>query len=81
MGRKSKRMLSLEEIENLDDETYYFIKYLDKQIDKLQYEKELAEVTLKKVQDLINSNEEICFFYSAKKEFNKPINDYFKKVK
>lgn len=41
----------------------------------------LAEKALKQVQDLINSNEEIVHFHSAKKEFNKPIEDYFRKVK
>lgn len=40
-----------------------------------------AEQTLRQVQDLINSNEEIVHFKSAKQEFNKPIEDYFKKVK
>lgn len=42
---------------------------------------EIAEDTLKQVQDLINSNEEICYFHTAKQEIRKPIEDYFKKVK
>ena len=81
MNKKSKRILPINKIDDLDDETYNFIKYQDKQIDDLLYNIKYAEETLRKVQDLINSNEDICFFYSAKKEFNKPINDYFRKVK
>jgi len=50
---------------------------IEKLIDKLHQ----AEYTLRQVQDLINSNEEIVHFHSAKKEFNKPIEDYFKGVK
>lgn len=50
---------------------------IEKLIDKLNQ----AEQTLRQVQDLINSNEEIVHFKSAKQEFNKPIEDYFKKVK
>ena len=42
---------------------------------------ENAEEVLRQVQDLINSNEEICYFSKAKAEFNKPINNYFRKVK
>lgn len=42
---------------------------------------EFAEETLKKVLDLINSNEEIAYFYTSKKQIRKPIEDYFKKVK
>lgn len=43
--------------------------------------KQRAEDTLNKVYDLINSNEEIVYFQSAKKEIRKPIEDYFKGVK
>lgn len=50
---------------------------IEKLIDKLNQ----AECTLRQVQDLINSNVEIVHFKSAKQEFNKPIEDYFKKVK
>ena len=50
---------------------------IEKLIDKLN----LAESTLRKVQDLINSNVEIVHFKSAKQEFNKPIEEYFRKVK
>ena len=42
---------------------------------------EIAEDTLKQVQDLINSNEEICYFYTAKQEIRKPIEEYFKRRK
>ena len=42
---------------------------------------EIAEATLKQVQDLINSNEEIYCFATAKKEFNKPIDLYFRGTK
>lgn len=78
---RKKKTLSLKEIEDLDDETYYYIKYLDKQIDNLQHKNKMAEETLKKVLDLINSNEDLAYFYSAKNEIRKPIEDYFKKVK
>ena len=44
-------------------------------------DKQRAEDTLNKVYDLINSNEEIVYFQSARKEIRKPIEDYFKKVK
>lgn len=44
-------------------------------------DKQRAEDTLNKVYDLINSNEEIVYFQSAKKEIRKPIEDYFKGVK
>lgn len=50
-------------------------------IDKAISDKQLAENTLKKVQDYINSNEEIVHFHSLKKGFNNLIEDYFKKVK
>lgn len=40
-----------------------------------------AEQTLSVVLDLINSNEEICYFHKAKQEIRKPIEDYFKGVK
>lgn len=40
-----------------------------------------AEKTLKIVLDLINSNEDLVHFYTAKKEIRKPIEEYFKKVK
>ena len=40
-----------------------------------------AEKTLNRVLDLINSNEELVHFESAKKEIRKPIEEYFKKVK
>lgn len=52
-----------------------------KAIDKLIEKKRLAEKTLRNVQDLINSNVEIVHFKSAKQEFNKPIEDYFRKAK
>jgi len=52
-------------------------KKLKKSADKLV----IAEETLKEVQDLINSNEEIVHFYTAKKEFNKPIDLYFRGTK
>ena len=44
-------------------------------------DKQRAEDTLNKVYDLINSNEEIVYFQSARKEIRKPIEDYFKGVK
>ena len=40
-----------------------------------------AEKTLNRVLDLINSNEDLVHFESAKKEIRKPIEEYFKKVK
>lgn len=42
---------------------------------------EQAEKVLNKVLDLINSNEELAHFVSAKKELRQPIEDYFRKVK
>lgn len=78
---RKKRVLSLKEIEELDDETYYYVQYLHKQIDKYKYKIDKAEETLKKVLDLINSNEDLAYFYSSKAQVRKPIEDYFKKVK
>ena len=50
-------------------------------LNKAVKDKQRAEDTLNKVYDLINSNEEIVYFQSAKKEIRKPIEDYFKGVK
>ena len=50
-------------------------------LSKAVKDKQRAEDTLNKVYDLINSNEEIVCFQSAKKEIRKPIEDYFKGVK
>ncbi len=50
-------------------------------VDKLTEKLNKAEETLKDVLDLINSNEDLAHFYSAKKEIRKPIEDYFKKAK
>lgn len=70
----------------LDELKYYkklasAIVNINKTIDKAISDKQLAENTLKKVQDYINSNEEIVHFHSLKKGFNDLIEDYFKKVK
>lgn len=81
MIKKTKRILPLNKIDDLDDETYYFIKHLDKQVDEWQYKTKMAEETLFKVLGLINSNEDLAHFYCAKQEIRKPIEDYFKKVK
>ena len=81
MNKKSKRILPLNKIDDLDDETYHFIKYLDKQIDKLQWRVEEAEDTLNKTLDLINSSEELTYFNNEKKTIRKPIEDYFKRWK
>lgn len=54
-----------------------YLKRLDKKVEKIN----LAEATLKKVQDLINSNEDLAHFVTTKKELNKPIEDYFRRVK
>lgn len=51
------------------------------EIDILIEDKRKAEHTLRVVEDLINSNEELTHFSSVKKELRKPIEDYFKKVK
>lgn len=48
---------------------------IEKLIDKLN----LAESTLRKAQDYINSNEEIVHFHSLKKGFNDLVEDYFRK--
>lgn len=48
---------------------------IEKLIDRLQY----AEHTLRKVHDLINSNEDLVHFYSTKKELRQPIEEYFKR--
>lgn len=70
----------------LDELKYYkklasAIVNINDTIDKAISDKQLAENTLKKVQDYINSNEEIVHFHSLKKGFNDLIEDYFKKVK
>lgn len=78
---RRKKELSLKTIEELDDETYYYIQFLHKQIDELKHKVDKAEETLSKVLDLINSNEEFTYFYSSKAQVRKPIEDYFKKVK
>ena len=64
------RQIKLEDI-------IYNLKNTYKKAERL----DLAEQTLKKVLDLINSNEDFAYFYNAKKEVRKPIEDYFKKVK
>lgn len=78
---RKKKKLSVKEMEELDDETYYYIQFLQKQIGELNHKLEISETTLRKVQDLINSNEDFAYFYSSKKEATKPIDDYFKKAK
>lgn len=50
-------------------------------LSKAVKDKQRAEDTLNKVYDLINSNEEIVYFQSVRKEICKPIEDYFKGVK
>jgi len=58
-----------------------YLLELEKEIKKLKRKElqlEIAENTLQQVQDLINSNEEIAFFHTAKKEFNRPIDLYFR---
>ncbi|MBO7526479.1 MAG: hypothetical protein J6T74_01125 [Clostridia bacterium] len=70
----------------LDELKYYKklasgVANINETIDKAISDKQLAENTLKKVQDYINSNEEIAHFHSLKNGFNKLIEDYFKKVK
>lgn len=70
----------------LDELKYYkklasAIININDTIDKAIIDKQLAENTLKKVQDYINSNEEIVHFHSLKKGFNDLVEDYFKKVK
>ena len=64
------RQIKLEDI-------IYNLKNTYKKAERL----DLAEQTLKKVLDLINSNEDLAYFYTTKKEIRKPIEDYFKKVK
>ena len=74
-------------IENSDyqkikEELEFYKNYVDrKKLEKLIKQKELAEDTLKKVLDLINSNEDLAHFYSTKQEIRQPIEEYFKKVK
>lgn len=51
---------------------------LQQRIDKAN---QLIEKQKKKMQDYINSNEEIVHFHSLKKGFNDLVEDYFKKVK
>lgn len=69
------------------DELKYYKKLasgiinINETIDKAISDKQFAENTLKKVQDYINSNEEIVHFHSLKKGFNDLVEDYFKKVK
>ena len=45
-----RKKLSLEKIEELDDETYYYIQFMQKQIGE-------SKETIRKLQDYINSNE------------------------
>lgn len=66
----------------ISEELEYYKKLVNKSaIEELIEQKQFAEKTLRKVQDLINSNEDICYFQQAKRDFNKPIDDYFRKVK
>ena len=66
----------------IKNELDIYKSYVDKRkIEKLIKQKDLAEKTLLRVLDLINSNEDFAYFYSSKKEVRKPIEDYFKKVK
>lgn len=78
---RRKKELSLETIEELDDETYYYIQFLHKQIDELNHKIDVAEETLNRTLDLINSNEDFAYFYSSKTQVRKPIEEYFKKTK
>lgn len=52
-----------------------------KRINKKAKRLEQAEKTLRKVKDLITSNEELVHFENTKKEIVSPIEEYFKKVK
>lgn len=81
MGWNKKKLLSLKQIDDLDDEIYYYIKYLDKQIDEYKNKWSKSKDTIRKMQDYINSNEEIVHFHSLKKGFNNLVEEYFKKVK
>lgn len=70
----------------LDELKYYkklasAIVNINDTIDKSISDKQLAENTIRKMQDYINSNEEIVHFHSLKKGFNDLVEDYFKKVK
>lgn len=70
----------------LDELKYYKklasgIENINETIDKAISDKQLAEDTIRKMQDYINSNEEIVHFHSLKKGFNNLVEDYFKKVK
>ena len=68
--------------QKIKQELDLYKSYVDKKkIEKILQQKELAEQTLNKVLDLINSNEEICYFHKAKKEIRKPIEEYFRRVK
>ena len=61
---------------NLDD-ILYNLRQTYKKAERL----ERAEKTLNDVLDLINSNEDLTYFYNTKKEIRKPIEQYFKGVK
>lgn len=70
----------------LDELKYYkklasAIVNINDTIDKAISDKQLAEDTIRKMQDYINSNEEIVHFHSLKKGFNNLVEEYFKKVK
>lgn len=70
----------------LDELKYYRklasgIVNINETINKATSDKQLAEDTIRKMQDYINSNEEIAHFHSLKKGFNNLVEDYFKKVK
>lgn len=70
----------------LDELKYYRklasgIVNINETINKATSDKQLAEDTIRKMQDYINSNEEIVHFHSLKKGFNNLVEDYFKKVK
>ena len=57
-----------------DEQIIFDFKQILKKANKL----DKAEDTLKKVLDLINSNENLVHFISTKKEIRKPIEEYFK---
>ena len=70
----------------LDELKYYkklasAIVNINDTIDKSISDKQLAENTIRKMQDYINSNEEIAHFHSLKKGFNDLVEDYFRKMK
>ena len=81
MGNKSKIDGTSDYAKTLEELKIYKKLFNMSEIEKLNDRLQYAEHTLRKVHDLINSNEDLVHFYTTKNEIRKPIEEYFEKVR